>query len=146
MSPSETVAEFIKAIETRDMMAAKHFLADDVRYEVAALTGPGHRTVGAEAVANRLQGALDGCERTEWEIRAQIEQGEIVFNDRIDRFWFPRGMFPGGTLSEWPTAGHFQVRGGKITFWRDFGDTQQPLQQLGVDMAEFGRRLGRRYG
>ena len=50
--------------------------------------------------------------------------GNIVFNERIDMFDI------GEKRIELPVAGMFEVRGGKITLWRDYFDLQSFTKQM----------------
>jgi Limonene-1,2-epoxide hydrolase catalytic domain len=42
-------------------------------------------------------------------------------------------------------ASTFQVRDGRVSLWRDYYDFGCFETDLGVDLAEFGRRVGHQY-
>ena len=137
----EIVRAYVEAIGTRQMSNAVPFLAPDVVFDNVPLKGDARLCHGAEAVGKRLQPLLDLSEKVEWEIVRQIEQGDTVFNERVDRFWFKPGTFPGGDLFECPVATRWELRDGLIVLWKDFYEAGLCEPQLGVDAAEFGRRI-----
>lgn len=145
-TPGGIIRAFVAGIETRDMANAVPFLADDVVFDNVPQEMPSKITNGPAAVGKRLQMLLDMCEKVEWEILSQVEEGDRVFNERVDRFWFRPGTFPKRDLLEWPTATRFDLRGGRIVLWRDYYNLREAEPQLGVDLAEFGRIIGRGYG
>ena len=137
----EIVRAYIQAIGTRDMSNAVGYLAPDVVFDNVPLKGSARLTHGPDAIAARLHTMLSQCAKVEWEIVRQIEQGDTVFNERVDRFWFRPGTFPGGDLLEWPVCTRWELRDGLITLWRDYYETGLSEAQLGVDPVEFGRRI-----
>jgi limonene-1,2-epoxide hydrolase len=64
-----------------------------------------------------LSGFLGSAERVEWEVLRQVEQGNTVMNERIDRFWLPDEK-----KISLRVAGVFEVRDGKVAVWRDYFD------------------------
>ena len=142
----EIITAYIRAIETRDMANATPFLTEDTIFDNFPLKPPGKITIGATAIGQRLQRLLSRCEKVEWEVVRQIEQGDTVFNERVDRFWFKSGMFPKSNLLEWPVCTRWELEGGKIKLWRDYYEPNLNEPQLGVDIVEFGRILGNNYG
>lgn len=124
MTPAETVTEFIRAIERKDVAAAAAMVTDDVSYENMPF-GP---IVGPEAMAQTLDGFLAGASEVDWQILRQIEHGDVVVNERLDRFRIGDGWL------ELPIAGVFEVDdAGLITLWRDYfdiGDYQRQMAEL----------------
>jgi len=51
-----------------------------------------------------------------WEILSQVSSGDMVINERIERF------VKGDKRVELPVAGVFELRDGKIAAWRDYFD------------------------
>jgi limonene-1,2-epoxide hydrolase len=113
MTPAEAVTALIKANEARDIDAILAALTDDVVYENVGMgVMNGHDEVRA-----LLGPFAEMAERVEWEVLHQVEQGDTVMNERVDRFWLV-----GGKKIEIRVAGLFEVRDGKVAAWRDYFD------------------------
>jgi limonene-1,2-epoxide hydrolase len=68
---------------------------------------------------------LGGASEVDWVILRQHEFGNVVFNERIDRFRIGDGWL------ELPLAGVFEVDDdGLITLWRDYFDLASYQRQL----------------
>ncbi len=111
-SPSEVVDAFIAAIERKDVDAAMALVTDDISYE----NMPTRPIVGPEAVAATLNMFLAPASEVQWPILRQFEVGNVVVNERLDRFRIGDGWL------ELPIAGVFEVTDGKISLWRDYFD------------------------
>ncbi|HEC11561.1 MAG TPA: limonene-1,2-epoxide hydrolase [Acidimicrobiales bacterium] len=112
MGPSEVVTEFIAAIERQDIAAAVSMVSDDVSYE----NMPFDPIIGPEAMAQTLGGFLAPASEVDWQILRQVESGNLVVNERLDRFRIGDGWL------ELPIAGFFEIVDGKIRLWRDYFD------------------------
>jgi limonene-1,2-epoxide hydrolase len=112
MSPAETVNAFIGAIERKDVAAAVALAAPDISYE----NMPIDPVVGTEGLAQVLEMFLGPAQAVEWRILSQYEVGDIVINERLDRFEIGDGWL------ELPIAGFFRVDDGRIALWRDYFD------------------------
>ena len=112
MTPTETVNAFIAAIERKDVEAAVALVSDDVSYE----NMPMQPIVGAEAMAATLEMFLAPASEVEWPVLRQFEVGNVVVNERLDRFKIGDGWL------ELPIAGVFEVVDGRIRLWRDYFD------------------------
>lgn len=111
--PAKVVTAFIAAVEAKDVGAAVELLADDVRYENVPMSP----IVGKEAVRAALDAFLEPTLRVEWPITRQIIDGNVVINERRDRFEFANGWL------EMPVVGIFEVtEHGTISLWRDYFD------------------------
>jgi limonene-1,2-epoxide hydrolase len=121
MTPGETVTALIEANESRDIDALLALLADDVVYENV----PMGVMNGHDEVRAMLSPFLEGTERVSWEVLEQVESGDTVMNERVDRFWLT-----GGQAIELRVAGVFKVRDGLVSVWRDY-----------FDLAEFNRQM-----
>jgi limonene-1,2-epoxide hydrolase len=113
MSSGEAVTALIKANEARDIDAILEALTPDVVYENV---GMGAMT-GHDEVRALLGPFAEMAERVEWEVLGQVEQGNTVMNERIDRFWLV-----GGKKIEIRVMGVFEVRDGNVAAWRDYFD------------------------
>ena len=121
MTPGEAVTALIKANEARDIDALLAVLTDDVVYENVPM-GVMH---GHDEVRAMLVPFLQGAERVAWEVLEQVEGGDTVMNERVDRFWLA-----GDHKIELRVAGVFKVRDGKVAVWRDY-----------FDLAEFNTQM-----
>ncbi len=120
MSPAELVTAFIEAIERKDIPAAVAMVTSDVSYEnmpFGPITGP-------EAMAETLEGFLAPATEVDWQILRQVEQGDLVVNERLDRFKIGEGWL------ELPIAGVFEIVDGRIRLWRDYFDMNSYTTQL----------------
>ena len=112
MTPEQIVDAFIGALERMDIDTALTFVADDVEYDNV----PMGKVVGPDAVRATLTPFLGSCSQVEWRILHRAASGDVVMNERIDRFHMPNGWI------EIAVAGLFVVREDKITLWRDYFD------------------------
>ena len=123
MTPSETVTAFITAIERLDIDAAAAMMADDVSYENV----PMQPISGREGVRAALNGFLGAATEVSWPVSSQLEQGNRVANERVDRFKIGDGWL------EMPVAGFFEIDDqGLISLWRDYFDLATYTDQMAV--------------
>ena len=119
--PDEVVRAFVAAIERRDIDAALALVADDVVYDnvpIGAVTGP-------DGIRDALSRLLGAAEQIEWVTRNQVGAGDVIMNERLDRFQLD------GRWVEIPVAGLFVLRDGRITLWRDYFDLATYRRQTG---------------
>jgi len=114
------VNAFIHALEQRDVDTALTFLTDDVEYDNV----PMRKVFGHDAVRESLAPFLAGCSEIEWVIHHEAATGNVVMNERTDRFHFPHKW------AEVQVAGLFVLRDGKIALWRDYFDLAHAREQL----------------
>ena len=120
MTNEEIVDEFIARVVRMDLDAACELVSDDVEYDnvpIGKVYGPD----GIKGVLGQMVGSLD---EVEWVIHRQIAAGDLVLNERTDRF----GM--NGKWMDLPVAGVFEVHDGRITLWRDYFDMTTFTDQL----------------
>jgi limonene-1,2-epoxide hydrolase len=120
MSPEETVDEFIRRIVSMDIDGACELVADDVEYDNV----PIGKVVGPQGIKDVLGPMVGGLDRAEWVVHRQVAVGNLVLNERTDRF----GL--GDAWMDLPVAGVFEVVDGKITLWRDYFDMQTFTDQF----------------
>jgi len=120
MTPAETVNAFIAAIERKDVEAAVALVSDDVSYE----NMPMQPIVGPAAMAATLEMFLAPASEVDWPVLRQFEVGNVVVNERLDRFKIGDGWL------ELPIAGVFEVVDGKISLWRDYFDMATYSSQM----------------
>jgi limonene-1,2-epoxide hydrolase len=119
--PDEVVRAFVAAIERKDIDAALALVTDDVVYDnvpIGAVTGP-------DGIRGALSRLLGTAERIEWVTRYQVGAGDVVMNERLDRFQL------GDRWVEVPVAGLFVLRDGRIALWRDYFDLATYRRQTG---------------
>ena len=119
-SALETVNAFMKAAANRDYDAALDYLTDDIEYQNMPLPPVN----GKEAVKATLDMLLANAEGSEWVVHRETETGNVVMNERTDRFLI------GGKWMELPVAGVFELRDGKIALWRDYFDLETIMKQM----------------
>lgn len=120
-TPAEVVSAFIAAIEVKDLDTAMALLADDVSYENVPMTP----ISGKPTVRAVLDSFLASATQVEWVVSRQMESGNAVANERVDRFQIGSGWL------ELPVAGFFEVNpDGLITLWRDYFDMASYTSQV----------------
>ena len=113
MTAVETVNEFIRLIDAKDIEGAVALCADDVEYDNV----PMGKNIGPAAVLEFLMPMVAGVDEVEFIVHRQTATGNVVMNERTDRFT------KGGVSADIPVAGIFEVNDdGKITLWRDYFD------------------------
>ena len=120
MTPLETVRTFIKHIESKDIEAALELCTDDIEYDNV----PMPTVYGKEDVRTFLGPFVAGATAVEWVIHREAATGDIVMNERTDRFEI------GDRWIEIPVVGVWELRDGRIALWRDYFDLGQFNEQL----------------
>ena len=120
MTPLEIVEEFISALERKDIDSAISLLADDCEYDNV----PMGKMFGSENVREFLGPMIENCSSVDWPVPRSSSSGNLVFNERLDRFEM------GGNWIEIPVCGVWEVIDEKITLWRDYFDLATYRDQL----------------
>lgn len=115
MTAGETVTAFINALERKDFDAACALITPDCEYDNV----PFAKVYGPQGLRSVLEPFLGNCGGVEWLVHHQVEHGNVVMNERTDRFQF------GERWAELPVAGLFVLTDGKISLWRDYFDQAQ---------------------
>ena len=120
MTPDETVTALVTACEARDLDAVCALVTDDIEYDnvpIGAVHGP-------DGVRSVLSGGVTAAaEQVEWVVLNQVAAGDVVMNERIDRFLVD------GRWIEIPIAAVFRVRDGRVCLWRDYFDLETYRRQ-----------------
>jgi limonene-1,2-epoxide hydrolase len=112
MTPEETVDKFIALVVSGDLDGACELVTDDVEYDNV----PMGKNIGPAAMKEFL-GQMTGLDEMEFVIHRQVASGNLVLNERVDRFRV------GEQWMELPVAGVFEVADdGRIRLWRDYFD------------------------
>jgi len=120
MNPAETVTAFIRAIERKDLDAALALVTSDVEYDNVPMS----KVHGPDAIRTTLGPFLAGASAIEWIVHRQTATGDVVMNERTDRFHMAKGWIEIAVVGVW------ELRGGKIALWRDYFDLASFTKQL----------------
>jgi limonene-1,2-epoxide hydrolase len=120
MSALETVNAFLEAAAKRDYDTALPLLTEDVEYQNMPIAP----VKGRDQVKEQLEALLAMGGDSEWKVLREVEDGDVVMNERVDRFEI------GGTWADLPVMGVFVLRDGLIAEWRDYFDLQTIMNQI----------------
>jgi len=118
--PLEIVTRFCEAWSKLDLDEILGFLSEDAVYHNIPLDP----VTGRDAIRTTISGFTAGVDRVEFEILNTAVNGNVVLNERIDRFFSPERTI------ELPVMGTFEVADAHITAWRDYFDLNQFMTQL----------------
>ena len=117
-TPDSLIREFISLLVSRDLESAAAMVTNDFEYDNV----PMGKTFGPQGLRDTLNGFFSMCTGIDWKILHQTSSGTldsgIVLNERDDRVEIH------GRWTTLPVAGVFEIRGGKISLWRDYFDKQ----------------------
>jgi limonene-1,2-epoxide hydrolase len=120
-SPEQVVDEFIRRLVAQDIDGACELVTDDVEYDNV----PMGKNIGPEGIKAVLVPMVAGVDQVEFVIHRQIARGQVVMNERSDRF------LVNGTWLDLPVMGVFEVDAdGLITLWRDYFDLSTLMAQM----------------
>ena len=109
------VRDFCAACARHDAEALRPFFNDDVVYHNV----PMDPAVGMDAAVAFIDGFFGMCESVVFEIVHLAVRDNVVLTERVDTFTV------GQVVAPLPVMGTFEVRGGKISAWRDYFDMAQ---------------------
>lgn len=113
MTALETVNDFIAHVNAGDLDAALALCHPDIEYDNV----PMGKNLGVAAAREFLAPMVEGMDRVEWIVHREAATGDIVCNERTDRF------FKGDRHADIPVMGVWEVdTDGRITLWRDYFD------------------------
>ncbi len=115
-SAADVVDTFIAAWGRKDIDEIMGFFTDDAVYENVPIDPPNE---GLEAIRKTIEGFIGMAEKIEFVVHHQAVNGNIVLNERTDRFLI------GEKWAEGRVMGVFELRDGKIAAWRDYFDMAQ---------------------
>merc|ERR1712014_241392 len=111
-SPDEVVSKFCNAANTKDLDTMVSLCAPNIVYRNDPSPDPVH---GPDGVKAALEPMFKSMKAIEWITICQAAHGNMVLNERIDRF-----QMPNGNWMDIPLAGVFEVKDGKIPRWTDY--------------------------
>lgn len=124
-SASDIVTAFVAAWNRVDLEAVCAMLAEDVFYHNI----PMDPIIGKQA-ATAFFTNFPTFEACDWQVHQQVAAGNIVMNERTDRFCF-NGVWIG-----FPVSGVFEIRDGKIAAWRDYFDLAMFEREMAKALAQ----------
>lgn len=114
------VRNFCTAFARRNLDELLGFFTPDAVYHNIPL----EPVKGADAIRTTFEMFMGPAEKAEFEILHMASVGNVVLNERVDRFVIA------GKQVALPVAGVFEIRGGKIAAWRDYFDMQMYTKQI----------------
>ena len=111
---------FLKAMEQLDFDAALNWVADDCLY---LNPPPLPEARGPDGVRGMLQPFFAPTLENEFRILREAADGPVVIIERLDRHRLADKWV------ELPVTGVFEVRDGRIVYWRDYFDAATILSQ-----------------
>ena len=120
-TPEDVVTAFMNEFDAEhpDADALIAYFTEDAVYH----NMPMEPAQGIEAVGEALKGVSQMTSRG-WEVVHQAANGNIVLNERVDRFLM------GDKEVAVQVCGVFEVRDGKIARWRDYFDLASFRKQM----------------
>ncbi|MFN2536930.1 MAG: nuclear transport factor 2 family protein [Mycobacteriales bacterium] len=123
MTLPAVASAFLTALQERDVPAVLRCLHDDATYAYAV---PLPALRGKDAIGAMLKELLDEAEAVRWDVVAASLDGERLWWERVDRFWFD------GREVAIECAGVVEVRDGLIAELRDYVDLQTWRERKGA--------------
>lgn len=113
MTPLETVNEFMKRFCSTDLDHACELVTDDVEYDNV----PMGKNFGPDGIKAFAGGMTSGFDSVEFIVHREAATGNVVLNERTDRF------VRGEQVFDIPVVGVFEIADdGNISLWRDYFD------------------------
>ncbi len=110
--PLAVVMAFSNAMEQMDFETGLKYASDDLVY----INSPNTEVSGPQGVRQVLEPFFAPIEENEFIIKRRVAQDKFVVLERLDRHRVPQGWF------ELPVTGVYEVRSGKIVYWREYFD------------------------
>lgn len=118
----EIITNFVREFDAPAPNAVQlgGYFSDDAVYHNI----PMKPVAGRAAIEKVLGGMASTMQSAGWEVRHQVATGNVVMNERVDRFNV------NGKAVEIPVMGVFELQDGKITAWRDYFDLAMFQSQM----------------
>jgi len=118
---TDLIRSFIEAWNRNDADAVMTHFTDDAVYHNI----PVEPVQGLEEIRKTIDGFAGMSEEIKWELHAIAEdENGSVFTERTDSFKI------GGKWVGIPVMGIFEVKGGKVSAWRDYFDMNMFTSQM----------------
>ncbi len=115
------VSDFCTAWTRGNIEELMGFFTDDAVYHNIPLAP----AKGKDAIRATINSFLPGAKSIQFKILHTAAAGNVVFNERIDIFDQKDGKH-----LELPVTGVFEVKGGKLSAWRDYFDMAMFTKQM----------------
>ena len=127
MSNIDRVKAFIDTIHANDKTAILSFFCDDAIFHNI----PMPPATGKMEVWNVLAGVHESCTDINWIVHHIAESNAgVVLTERSDYYCI------NGHWVAFKVMGCFEFRKGKISYWRDYFDLQQSLDQMKTSQSQ----------
>lgn len=110
--PLEIVKAFSDAMEKMQYDVGLQYAAEDIEY----INSPNTVSHGHMGIREVLEPFFAPIDENEFVIKRQLEDGNLVVLERLDRHRVGTEWF------ELPVTGVYEVRDGKIAYWREYFD------------------------
>ena len=112
MDNERIIREFIDAWSRLDPDELSSYFTDDGVYH----NMPIDPIAGRANVESFIRGFVDSWTETTWDVLNLVSAGNVVIAERLDR------TQAGDKSVDLPCTGVFEIRDGKIAYWRDYFD------------------------
>ena len=119
----QIVRDLCDSVGKHDAEALRPFFTDDVVYHNI----PMDPAVGIDAAIAVIEGFFAMSESLKIETLHLAVRDNVVLTERIDTFTM------GNIVAPLPVMGTFEIRGGKISAWRDYFDMGQITKMFSGD-------------
>ena len=119
----QVVRDLCDSVGKHDAEALRPFFTDDVVYHNI----PMDPAVGIDAAIAVIEGFFAMSESLKIETLHLAVRDNVVLTERIDTFTM------GNIVAPLPVMGTFEIRGGKISAWRDYFDMGQITKMFSGD-------------
>ena len=120
-TPTDVVRQFMTLMEPLNYDAALQLVSDDCDY----INPPPFGAVrGPAGIRGVLEPFFQPTRENEFRVLRESAAGPVVMLERLDRHLF------GETWVELPVTGVYEVRDGRITYWRDYFDVATIMSQM----------------
>jgi limonene-1,2-epoxide hydrolase len=107
------ISEFLAAVNAREASRARACFTEEAAYHFLMPQPP---VVGGGAIEAAFAKVLGECSDVQWEVVTAAVSGDLVFLERVDRFYYDGGEVAIECL------GVFEIDGGLIRNARDYAD------------------------
>jgi limonene-1,2-epoxide hydrolase len=115
------VNELCTAISRKNLDELLTYFTDDAVYHNIMM----EPSKGKAAIRSAIGAFTETSESVQFKVLASASAGNIVMNERVDTL-----VLKTGKKADVPVAGVFEVKGGKISAWRDYFDMQMAAKQM----------------
>lgn len=121
------ITNMFAAINARDVDALAGCFTQDVSYQLLV---PHPAVVGRKEVVAALSDSFLAADRVRWDVLTWSATGNLVFVERVDRFWFDEKE---ATIE---CTGVFELRSGAIAVARDYADLDTWRRRKSLALGE----------